>query len=436
MKNPGRQDAGGNTAPCGQPEIVRIERWQQARETYRSKHLRQAMYDEGAVIMADCLLVLHGVDHRTRRRVENRLFRRETFAHWEREVLGGTIDAVLKPFIKAGRGDLRAIGYRAAISLTATIAGVDHDPADPDHTGQLEGYVRTFSAGATLAHSTRDREQVRAEVRSQMAAFSNGMLAESLQRRTECLERFNRGETDEGGLPRDVATLLLRHADELGLSREVIEREICFYLQAGAHSTADAFTHTLDELFRHGQQHPEDLRRAATDKLFAQRCMHESLRLNPASPVAWREPLQDVQLGDGTLLNKGCRVIINLTEVNRDPEVWGPRAGEFNPHREVPEGCNAWGLSFGGGAHACIGAELDGGMEQSLSPSEIGDDHLYGTVALMVSAVLAARGRPDPQRPPVSDPHSERPHYSEYPVVFGNGADAGSAADTATPAAA
>ena len=421
----GGQDEDKNTAPCGQPEIVRIERWQQARETYRSKHLRQAMYDEGAVIMADCLLVLHGVDHRTRRRVENRLFRRETFAHWEREVLGGTIDAVLKPFIKAGRGDLRAIGYRAAISLTATIAGVDHDPADPDHTGQLEGYVRTFSAGATLAHSTRDRDQVRAEVRSQMAAFSNGMLAESLQRRTECLERLARGETDENGLPRDVATLLLRHADEIGLSREVIEREICFYLQAGAHSTADAFTHTLDELFRHGQRHPEDLRRAATDKLFAQRCMHESLRLNPASPVAWREPLQDVRLSDGTLLTKGCRVIINLTEVNRDPEVWGARAGEFNPHREVPEGCNAWGLSFGGGAHACIGAELDGGMEQSIPPSEIGDDHLYGTVALMVSAVLAAGGRPDPQRPPVSDPHSERPHYSEYPVVFGDAAGSG-----------
>ena len=412
----GRQE--GGTAEGGQPTIVRIERWQQARETYRSKHLRQAMYDEGAVIMADCLLVLHGIDHRTRRRVENRLFRRETFAHWEREVLGGTLDAVLRPFVETGRGDLRAIGYRAAISLTATIAGVDHDPADPVHTGQLEDYVRTFSAGATLAHSTRDREQVRAEVRSQMAAFSSGMLAESLGRRTERLERFERGELDEDELPRDVATLLLRHAGELGLSREVIEREICFYLQAGAHSTADAFTHTLDELFKHGRKNPEDLQRAATDKFFAQRCMHESLRLNPASPVAWREPLQDVGLSDGTLLPKGGRVIINLTEVNRDPEVWGPRAGEFDPHREIPEGSSAWGLSFGGGAHACIGAELDGGMERPLSPSEAGDDHLYGTVALMVSAVLAAGGRPDPQRPPVRDPHSERPHYSAYPVIF------------------
>ena len=213
-----------------------------------------------------------------------------------------------------------------------------------------------------------------------------------------------------------MATLLLRHQDSLDMTTELIEREICFYLQAGAHSTADAFTHALDELFTRGVDHPADLRRAATDVGFAQRCVHESLRLNPASPVAWREPLQTVTLRDGTVLEQGARVVIDLAEVNRDPTVWGADAGVFDPHREVPEGCNAWGLSFGAGAHACIGAELDGGMELiGVTP---GSDHLYGTVAVMVAATLAAGGRPDPDNPPVADPHTQRPHFSSYPIVF------------------
>lgn len=401
----------------GGGDAIVLTGWQQAREAYRSKDLRQAMYDEGAVIMEDCLLVLHGEAHRRRRRVENRLFRRETFAHWERRVLGDTLEAVLAPYVAAGRADLRALGYRAAISLTATIAGVDHDPANVTHTSRLEDFVRTFSAGATLAHSTRDPDEVRREVREQLQAFRAEMLAGSLDRRRELLARLDAGETAEEDLPRDVATLLLRHQEALDVSTAVIEREICFYLQAGAHSTADTYTHALDEIFRRAEAHPTDLRRAATDPAFAQRCVHESLRLNPASPVAWREPLRTVSLRDGTVLPQGSRVVIDLGTVNRDPEVWGPDAGVFNPHRTVPEGANAWGLSFGAGAHACIGAELDGGME-ILDEGVPDDDHLYGTVAVMVTATLAASGRPDPDDPPVQDPHTRRPHFSSYPIVF------------------
>ncbi|MCY3785999.1 MAG: cytochrome P450 [bacterium] len=401
----------------GGGDAVVLTGWQQAREAYRSKDLRQAMYDEGALIMEDCLLVLHGEAHRRRRRVENRLFRRETFAHWERRVLGDTLEAVMMPYVAAGRADLRALGYRAAISLTATIAGVDHDPANAAHTSRLEHFVRTFSAGATLAHSTGDRDEVRREVREQLGAFRAEMLADSLHRRRELLARLAAGETAEEDLPRDVATLLLRHQEALDISPAVIEREICFYLQAGAHSTADTYTHALDALFRRAAAHPEDLRRAAADPAFAQRCVHESLRLNPASPVAWREPLRTVRLRDGTVLPQGSRVVIDLAAVNRDPEVWGPDAGVFNPHRSVPEGADAWGLSFGAGAHACIGAELDGGMDLP-SDGPPPDDHLYGTVAVMVTATIAAGGRPDPHNPPVQDPHTKRRHFSSYPIVF------------------
>ena len=145
-------------------EKIRLTSWQHVREAFRSKELRQAGYSEGAVVMADTLLDLHGIEHRERRRVENRLFRRELFSYWEHEILGKTIDATLGPFIAEGSGDLSVIGYRCAMNLTATIAGIDQDPRDADQTERLYAIVKKFSEGATLLHSTRDKDEVRQEV--------------------------------------------------------------------------------------------------------------------------------------------------------------------------------------------------------------------------------------------------------------------------------
>ena len=69
------------------PEPIVLTRFEELREAYRAKDLRQSGYDEGAVVTADTLLDLHGTAHRDRRRLENRLFRRETFRYYEREVL-------------------------------------------------------------------------------------------------------------------------------------------------------------------------------------------------------------------------------------------------------------------------------------------------------------------------------------------------------------
>ena len=63
----------------GEPSIITIATFDEAKDTYRQKDLRQALYDAGEVIMGDVLVNLHGAEHRDRRRLENRLFRRETF---------------------------------------------------------------------------------------------------------------------------------------------------------------------------------------------------------------------------------------------------------------------------------------------------------------------------------------------------------------------
>lgn len=88
----------------------------------------------------------------------------------------------------------------------------------------------------------------------------------------------------------------------------------------------------------------------------------------------------------------------------------------IDPYREVPEGIPRWGMSFGAGMHACVGAELDGGLE--IDPERPESEALFGTVAIMAHALLSAGGRRDPNNPPQHDPNSERKHFSTYPVIF------------------
>jgi len=395
---------------------ITLTSWSQVREAFRSKELRQAGYSEGAVVMSDTLLDLHGKAHRERRRIENRLFRREIFSYWEHEVLGKTIDVTLNPFVQSKQGDLSVIGYRCAMNLTATIAGIDQDPSDTKQTETLYGIVKKFSEGATLLHSTRNKDEVRQEVKEAMEHFAKDFFDPSRELRERYVRECNDGIRKEDDLPKDVLTTLLRNREQLGLTDEVIFREICFYLQAGAHSTANAFTHTVDDILNWGQQYPEDLDKAREDLSFVQRCMHESLRLNPASPVALRRPLQDVKLSNGILLNEGTEVTLDLMAANRDYEIFGKKSDNYNPYREVPEGIPRWGMSFGAGMHACVGAELDGGLE--IDPDRPPSETLFGTVAIMVHALLSAGGRRDPNNPPQLDPNSERKHFSAYPVIF------------------
>jgi cytochrome P450 len=410
--------AGGTTTgdqQLDEPAPLTLARWAEVREAFRARTLRQALYDSGRVVMSDCLLNLHGADHLARRRLENRLFRRETFQRWERHLLQPTIDATMGPIRQEGSGDLVDIGYRLAMNLTARIAGVDLDEGDPDATERLRAYVAAFSEAATLVHSTRDHATVEAEVLATMADFEQRLLAPSIERRRAAL--------DGGGEPPgDVLGVLLANQDRLALGPDAVLREICFYLQAGAHSTANAFVHTVDELDRWVGGDPVRLRAAGDDLGFLQLCTHEALRLYPASPVAWRRAVEPTTLRTGHHVEAGQLVVLDLSAANRDPEVFGPDADRFDPHRRTPDDVAGWGHSFGGGAHACIGQELDAGLTPSPSPSPSpggeGADHLYGTVPIMVWSLLVAGGRPDPDDAPERDPGSTRHHFSRYPVRF------------------
>lgn len=386
------------------------------RDAFRQRSLAQALYDVGGVLMKDVLLTLHGDEHLRRRRMENRLFRRGTFRYYEREYVPGLIEETFAPSVAAGKADLLPLGHHTTMNLTALIAGIDVASGHAEETERLHHYVVCFSEGATLVHSTRDHDEVRREIVVALEEFDREFMRPSLERRRELLARFAAGEIEDDDLPRDILTVLLRNQDELELTPETIRREVAFYLQAGSHSTANAFTHAMDDLFEWFGDHPDERSHTREDTVFLQRCIHESIRLNPASPVAWRRAVDESEIGSCPV-PRDAKVVFDLRAGNRDPNVFGPDAGVFNPYRELPAAVPPWGQSFGGGMHACIGMELDAGVLPDLA--EPAGDHVYGTLTLMVKAMLDHDARPDPENPPRRDEASVRPHYSSYPVLLG-----------------
>ena len=68
-----------------------------------------------------------------------------------------------------------------------------------------------------------------------------------------------------------------------------------------------------------------------------QRCIFETLRLSPISPIGARWATEDFTLADGTTFDAGDRVHIDMRAANRDTSVFGDDADEFDPNRVVPE---------------------------------------------------------------------------------------------------
>jgi len=395
---------------------IMITQFDDARECYRSKQLRQALYDAGEVIMGDVLVNLHAAEHRDRRRLENRLFRRDTAFMYERELFPEIIEATVKPYIADGKAELVDFGHQLMMNLAALTAGVDRPRGTPEETFHLYDYLTTFIEGATLGHYTGDQDAKRDEVQAKLLEFDREFLDPGIARRQALLAQFEAGDLGEEDLPKDVLMVLLRNQDKVDLNRDALRREIAFYLLAGAHTSATAFTRCMHNIFKWLELHPEDADRVRNERVFVQRCTHETIRLQGSSPTSQRWALADIELSSGLTIAEGDRVTIDLNQANRSVDVYGDDAEVFNPDRQLTNGAAPWGLSFGQGMHACIGQDVAAGLIFDTDSTE--QDHLFGLVPVAVQTMFDHGCRPDPDNPPVMDESTTRPYFGSYPVVF------------------
>ncbi len=396
---------------------ISIRTFKEAGEAFRLPDLRQALYDEGAILMEKVLVNLHGEEHRKRRNVEARVLRRDYFRWYEKEIFPKTLEETFAPYRAAGKVDVVDFGFRAMMNLTADFAGIDRPRRTPEETAQLLRILRTFGKAATLGQAVGDKEPIRAEIRAAIEEFDRDFFSPSEARRRALLADLAAGRIGEEELPRDVMVELLRHEGELGLERDVLLKEIGFYLLAGAFTTIHTMSHAVHELFEWMDAHPDQAARLRNDRLAIQRCVHESTRLHPSSPTAGRRPTCPVHLPTGEQACPEDYVSIDLMAANRDTSVFGPNAAAYDPTRETPKATQPYGMSFGMGAHACIGLNMAAGALPR--PDTDPNDHQYGTVTLIIHALLQAGARRDPDDKGVVDTSTIRNNWLRYPVLLG-----------------
>ena len=392
-----------------------IDTWESAREAYRSKHLRQGLYD-GGVVMENVLINLHGLAHRDRRRLENPLFRRDVLAAYERDEFPAVLAARLAPHLADGRLELLDFGHSVMLELAAINAGVDLDPADPDQLDRLHHQLLAFIDGARILHYVGDKEAKEREVADALADFDREFVAPGIERRAALLADRDAGRIDDEAIPRDILRVMLENTEGLELDPSTIVRETAFFLLTGASTSAVTLTRTLHDIFGWIRQHPTDEARLIEDPTFVQLCILESLRLAPISPIAARWATEDFTLANGTAIGAGDRVHIDMGAANRDQDTFGHDADQFRPERPVPDGVPRPGVSFGHGMHHCIGQELAVGVEPTVGGGT--DLVLFGLVGTVIRELLRLGVRPDPDRPAETDDLTERATFKTYPVVL------------------
>ncbi len=148
----------------------------------------------------------------------------------------------------------------------------------------------------------------------------------------------------------DLLTALIA-AEEDGdrLTPVELRDQVTLLFVAGHETTVNLIGTGIYELLRHPDQaaiwrDDADLDTTAVDEL-----------LRFVSPVQFsrRITLDDIDF-QGTTIPKGMFVLAGLASSNHDPKKWGPTAEDLDVRREGA----GQHLSFGSGAHYCLGASL------------------------------------------------------------------------------
>ena len=396
--------------------LITIDTYKEAEDALRRSDLRQALYDEGAILMKKVLVNLHGDEHLARKRVVTKILRPAFFLHYEKNVFGPTLAQTLAPYVAAGKADMVEFGYRVMVNLTADFAGIDRPARSTEETDMIVTLLRTFGKAATLGQALGDRAAIRADIQRGLDAFDTQFFTPSLCRREALLAAHARGEIPETELPRDMLVAMLQGNEELHASHDVLMKEMAFYLMAGAHTSIHSMTHAVHEFLEWVRAHPGDRERADSDPFFLQRCVYESIRLHPSSPTACRRPTAPTELPGRGSHDEDDEIVIDLHAANRDTRVFGADAATFNPHRDAGRLTNLSGLSFGIGMHACIGRNLAAGTEPR--PDTQPAEHHYGTIPLVLRALLDHHVRADPNDSPRLDTTTVRKTWAYYPLLL------------------
>ena len=238
------------------------------------------------------------------------------------------VDETLDRIIPQGRMDLiEDFAFRLPVTIICDMLGIPEEHREMFYTGSR-------NSGRILEPVPLSPEEIK------QGNATTAMTEMYFQQLFE-LRRKSPGN--------DLTTQLVQ-AEEDGskLSNEELVANIVLLFGAGHETTVNLIGNGLLALYRN----PDQLALLKASPSLITNAIEEFLRYDSSVQMTGRAALEDLELG-GRKIPKGEGVLCLLGSANRDPDVYPDRPEELDIARP-----NVRPLSFGGGIHFCLGAQL------------------------------------------------------------------------------
>ncbi|OQW61828.1 MAG: cytochrome [Proteobacteria bacterium SG_bin9] len=239
------------------------------------------------------------------------------------------VDETIDRIIDRGHMDLiEDFAFRLPVTIICDMLGIPEDHREVFHTGSRNG-------GRLLDPVPLSPAEIK-------AANDNTLNAEMYFKQLFDLRRRQPGD--------DLTTQLVQ-AEEDGskLSNEELTANIILLFGAGHETTVNLIGNGLLALHRN----PDQLALLKANPSLMTNAIEEFLRYDSSVQSTGRVALEDIDDLGGMRIPKGEMVLGLLGSANRDPSVYPDRPDQLDITRP-----NVKPLSFGGGIHFCLGAQL------------------------------------------------------------------------------
>ncbi|WP_280265578.1 cytochrome P450 family protein [Nocardia wallacei] len=150
----------------------------------------------------------------------------------------------------------------------------------------------------------------------------------------------------------DMTSLLVSHRDEEDGS-QLTEQELIDTLLLVISAGHETTVNLLDQAVHLLLTRPDQRAKVTSGEATWADLVEESLRFEaPVAHLPLRFAVDDLEL-EGVRIAKGEPILACYAATNRDPQLYGETAGDFDVTRKVKDH-----LAFGYGAHHCLGAPL------------------------------------------------------------------------------
>ena len=283
------------------------------------------------------VLFQDGDEHREQRRLTSRFFTPTAIQQRYRPLMERVADQIITEELRQpGKADLNHLSSKMATAVIAEVVGLTASPL-AELTARMDGILNlNLDIGLDLRRLPRLLELNRL-----MRDFMNKDVHPAVEARRAAPQE-------------DVISHLIAQ----GRSDEEILIECITYGAAGMVTTQEFICVAAF----HFLENPE-VRQQYVDSSPEERItiLNEVLRLEPVVGRLSRRAASELEIesrGQLTCIPAGALIELHIFEINRDAAAVGANPLDFDPLRKTERGVTQSAMSFGSGAHRCIGEHL------------------------------------------------------------------------------